>query len=282
VSFTTTVAVNTSLADLDDSLSALLRRELQATGFDSIAVAFDTPNREWAATVSQPTINLFLYELRENRTRRQAQWGAGNGGAERRTEVRPPVWLDACYTLTAFSRAVEDEHRLLSQAISTLAAFPELPQNVLQSTTLSALHQEFGPFKSRLGDPRQDAVPDFWASIGGPYKLSLNYIVTLPFPSGAVLQRGRPVSTRQLNVADRSAPRGGLEEHLTVGGIVVDLDGQPVPGAWAFLQELGRACATDASGRFSFNHVKPGTYVVDVRAADGREGHDSIAVQALR
>jgi Pvc16 N-terminal domain len=196
VQFTLDVTLNTSLADLDDALSLLLRRELAATGFQEVNIAFEAPNREWAASVTQPTLNLFLYDLRENQQRRAAQWERGEVQG-RRKETRPPLWLDASYTLTAWARAAQDEHRMLSQAISTLQRYPELPEDVLSSEQTGQLRR-LGPLRTRLGDPQLDANADFWTAIGGPYKLSFHYIVTIPFPSGAVLHRGPPVRTPQL------------------------------------------------------------------------------------
>jgi Pvc16 N-terminal domain len=196
VQFTLDVTLNTSLADLDDALSLLLRRELAATGFQEVGIAFEAPNREWAASVTQPTLNLFLYDLRENQQRRAAQWERGEVQG-RRNETRPPLWLDASYTLTAWARAAQDEHRMLSQAISTLQRYPELPEDVLSSEQTGQLRR-LGPLRTRLGDPQLDANADFWTAIGGPYKLSFHYIVTIPFPSGAVLYRGPPVRTPQL------------------------------------------------------------------------------------
>lgn len=194
--FTVDVTLNTSLADLDDALSLLLRRELATTGFQEVGIAFESPNREWAASVTQPTLNLFLYDLRENQQRRAAQWERGEAQG-RRNETRPPLWLDASYTLTAWARAAQDEHRMLSQAISTLQRYPELPEDVLGPEQTSQLRR-LGPLRTRLGDPQLDANADFWTAIGGPYKLSFHYIVTIPFPSGAVLHRGPPVRTPQL------------------------------------------------------------------------------------
>lgn len=194
--FTVDVTLNTSLADLDDALSLLLRRELEATGFQEVGIAFEAPNREWAASVTQPTLNLFLYDLRENQQRRAAQWERGEIQG-RRNETRPPLWLDASYTLTAWARAAQDEHRMLSQAISALQRYPELPEDVLGLEQTSQLRR-LGPLRTRLGDPQLDANADFWTAIGGPYKLSFHYIVTIPFPSGAVLHRGPPVRTPQL------------------------------------------------------------------------------------
>lgn len=272
----TTVAPNTALADLDDALELLLRHELASTGFDGVAIAFDAPDREWAKALTQPTLNLFLYDLRENRQRRGAAW---DGGTEegRRVETRPPLWLDASYTLTAFSRAVQDEHRLLSQALTALSSYPDLPDDVLGGP-LAGAYQQFGALHTRVGHPRHDATPDFWTAVGGPYKLSFHYIVTLPFPSGSILHRGPPVQAQRVAVGDRRTRRPDLEERSRVAGSVVNADGSGAAEVWVTLRDLGRMCETDSLGRFSFTGVPSGSHAVRARDRSGREAGGTLQI----
>ncbi|HWF72799.1 MAG TPA: Pvc16 family protein [Solirubrobacteraceae bacterium] len=273
----TTVAPNTALADLDEALEFLLRRELASTGFEGVAIAFDAPDREWSKALTQPTLNLFLYDLRENRQRRAAAWdGATEDG--RRIETRPPLWLDASYTLTAFSRAVQDEHRLLSQALTALSSYPDLSGNVLGDSPFASVCQQFGPLHTRVGHPGHDATPDFWTAVGGPYKLSFHYIVTVPFPSGAVLHRGPPVRVQHLGVGDRLTRRPDLEERSRVAGTAVEADGSPVADVWVTLRDLGRVCETDRLGHFSFIGVPPGSHPVLARDRSGRETEATLEV----
>ena len=68
---TVDVPLNTMLADLDETLRVLLKRELGRHGFDGVDVAFDAPAREWSSQLSSPTVNLFLYDLRESTENRQ-------------------------------------------------------------------------------------------------------------------------------------------------------------------------------------------------------------------
>ena len=54
------IPINTMLADLDAALRRMLKAELGRHGFGGVNVVFDAPTRDWAATVSGPTVNLFL------------------------------------------------------------------------------------------------------------------------------------------------------------------------------------------------------------------------------
>ncbi|MCB0014294.1 MAG: DUF4255 domain-containing protein, partial [Anaerolineales bacterium] len=51
--------------ELEEALRQLLIQEIPITDGE-IEIAFDQPKREWSARLSRPTINLFLYDVREN------------------------------------------------------------------------------------------------------------------------------------------------------------------------------------------------------------------------
>src|SRR5215216_1131817 len=109
------VPLNTMLADLDETLRSLLKRELERHGFDGVEIAFDAPAREWSSQLSSPTVNLFLYDLRESQEDRPNEWMNERGSNGQAREVRPPMIMECSYAVTAWTHAVEDEHRLLSQ-----------------------------------------------------------------------------------------------------------------------------------------------------------------------
>src|SRR5215469_9930545 len=113
------VPLNTAIADLDESLRTLLRRELDRHGFEGVEVAFDAPSKEWSGRLTVPTVSLFLYDLR------QSTEGSTNVPTEQRGNgntimVSPPFRLDLTYAVTAWAKAVQDEHRLLSQVLAIL------------------------------------------------------------------------------------------------------------------------------------------------------------------
>src|SRR4029079_329765 len=124
------VPLNTMLADLDETLRVMLKRELARHGFDGVDVAFDAPAREWSSQLSGPTVNLFLYDIRESGDYRPTEWQTDMSNGNHR-EVRPPMIMECSDGVTGWSRAVEDEHRLLSQVLAVLFAFPELPGDAL-------------------------------------------------------------------------------------------------------------------------------------------------------
>src|SRR4051794_40345173 len=99
------VPLNTMIADLDESLRTLLQRELGRHGFDGVEVAFEAPAREWSSQLAAPTINVFLYDLRESteHRHRMIEEQRKNNGA---FETRPPLMLECSYAMTAWTQAV--------------------------------------------------------------------------------------------------------------------------------------------------------------------------------
>ncbi len=126
------------IRDLDRTLEQLLRSELAGIDANQLEISFAQPSGEWVSRRGgRLTVNLFLYDVRENAALRRHQWQQGqeaaNGGA--RTGAvslkRTPLLLDCFYLVSAWSGADEtkrafDEHELLSLTIRALARYPVL------------------------------------------------------------------------------------------------------------------------------------------------------------
>ncbi len=216
------VPLNTMLADLDETLRVLLKRELARHGFDGVEVAFDAPARDWSSQLSGPTVNLFLYDLRESHEFRPTEWGEDRSNGRHR-EVRPPMIMECSYAVTAWTQAVEDEHRLLSQVLGVLFAFPQLPVDAL-SGRLPETAQRYA-IEGKIGQPKSDGKADFWSAVGGQYKASLDYVVTLACESGVAYERGPEVRTQTMGARIADAPASTITEMHRFGGKVVDADG---------------------------------------------------------
>jgi hypothetical protein len=267
-----TVANNTTLADLDETLRALLKRELSPRHPD-VDIKFDAPNKEWSAALTIPTINAFLYDLRASKDHRPVEWKVEKRPNNTR-EHRPPLMLEASYAISVWTRAVEDEHRLLSQVLAILNAYPELPQDVLTG----GLADQPYPLATRLAQPKADGKTDFWASVGGAYKASLDYTVTLACPSGMTLERGPEVRTQTVRVVQSDGPGSTVLELHRVGGTVSSPAGEPIANAWVVIPDAGQWTATTAEGRFAFNRLTPGEYECVVRSPNGEEARGELIV----
>lgn len=273
------VPLNTMLADLDESLRGLLKRELGRHGFDGVDVVFDAPTKEWAAGLSSPTVDLFLYDLQESTEKRDPEWGEQRSNGEA-IESRPPLRVDASYAVTAWTREVEDEHRLLSQVLAVLYAYPTLPDDAL-SGRLADGTQPF-PLETEVAQRKGEDKSDFWTSIGGQYKASIDYVVTVACPSGTTMTRGPEVRTQTIRLRDSAGGPRTIEELHRIGGVVRDAGGEPLENAWVVLADQGVWTASGAGGRFRFDRLRAGEYRVVARTADGREAEAELTVPGTK
>src|SRR3954462_10296613 len=188
------VPLNTCLADLDEALRTLLRRELERHGFEGVEIAFDAPATDWSAKLTNPTVNLFLYDLRENIA--QADTTPRDIRVNGNTfTAPPPLRLEVTYSVTAWTKAVEDEHRLLSQVLAILFSHPSLPADLLAGRLGSA--SVYRGIQAEVGRPKEEKA-DFWTSVGGRYKASIDYAVKLEVESGVTFTRGPEVRTQTM------------------------------------------------------------------------------------
>jgi hypothetical protein len=260
------VPFNTAIADLDDVLRAMLERELARHGFEGVEVACDAPSREWSGKLTHPTVNLFLYELREAADRAElTPTEVRENGVAR--IVAPPLRLECSYAVTAWTQAVQDEHRLLSQVIAILVAHRRLPGELL------AEHPAGGRLRdaeTAVGRPREGKA-DFWTSVGGQYKPSVDLSVQLAIESGAAVVRGPQVRMQTLRAALSERPVATVSELHRLGGVVLDRDGEPAAEAWVALPETGRWTVSDRDGHFVFDRVQAGEHEVLVLTTRGAE-----------
>ncbi|MET9256802.1 DUF4255 domain-containing protein [Streptomyces sp. NPDC003717] len=175
-------------------VDAALRRLLSESGMEAsgVEVVLDAPTREWAAGRGAPTLSLFLYDIREDPTRR------ASGGHELYDEDghvvarrAPARWFELTYLVTAWASRPQDEHRLLSQALACLTAHDMLPPALLTGT-LAELGLTVGldGGGSGLDAP---AASDVWSALGGELKASLGVRVRAPL-AGTVAAAGPPVT----------------------------------------------------------------------------------------
>jgi hypothetical protein len=170
--------------DLDDTLKELLVQKvpIDATKVD---IKFEMPDKEWAKGVPKPTINLFLYDIRENHELRSNERYLSREGANG-SVTRAPARVDLTYLITAWTSDVVDEHKLLGDLLKTLLRYPILPAEVLKGQIVN----QSLPLRAWIAQPdRTPNVWDFWGALDGRLKAGISYVVTLavePFPPEAV------------------------------------------------------------------------------------------------
>jgi hypothetical protein len=98
-------------------LRELLNSEIPISKSE-IEISFDRPTRDWSGRLSRPTLNLFLFDIRERKDLRDDVPVVSqneNGMAVRQT---PPRRIDLTYLVTVWIKEIEDEHRILALGLS--------------------------------------------------------------------------------------------------------------------------------------------------------------------
>ncbi len=126
------------IKDLDETLKELLRQKylIPENQTGQIDILFERPDKEWEHKVTKRTINLFLYDIRENlQLRVNERYLARNGATG--TETYAATRIDFTYLISVWSKAeaaeVEEEHLILGKVLTTLLGYPILPQTARQA-----------------------------------------------------------------------------------------------------------------------------------------------------
>jgi hypothetical protein len=170
------------LDDLDKTLQQLLERELPKNITDQVTITFAAPGDQFPPpSVTLPAINLFLYDVQENRDLRSTDCMVEGNLRGQGVKTGPPARIDCSYLITAWASEgspapSEDEHRILGEAMRILLRHPTVPSEVLQGELAS---QEPPIPTVALQPGRLQAIGEFWQAIGGKPKLALNYTATI-------------------------------------------------------------------------------------------------------
>ena len=116
------------IGEIDDAIRALVK------GSDGIAadidIALDAPTKDWAARRNAPTVDLFLYDIREDTRRREygfSEQRDDHGVVTHRTPA--PRYFKLSYLVTAWTQRPDDEHRLLDALLRCFLRFDAIPES---------------------------------------------------------------------------------------------------------------------------------------------------------
>jgi hypothetical protein len=226
--------------EVDELLEKLVKRD--ALNGSAVELVFDAPTKDWVARRNAPTVNLYLYDIREDLQRRVPAWEDARGEDGRTVDRQlPPRRFKLSYLVTAWTQRPEDEHRLLSALLSCFIRNPMLKVHELEGT----LAEPDLPVYIDVGQPpSQDrSLADVWSALGGELKPSLDVVVTAPIavkrsaPIGPLVLAGPSIGVTAgsgpvevISGRRRRAPAGGgepLPEELVPAP---DAGEEPKPG----------------------------------------------------
>lgn len=227
------------------ALDRLLRADGHIEPLDA-DVSFERPADEWVSSLIRPTVDFFLFDIRENTERRETnlQLHFKDGRAVKRL---PPRRIDLWYMVSVLTTEVADEHELLWRVLGTLLKHEQWPNGLLPDDLLPQDQGISGRLAS--ADESRSSLFDVWSAIGARPRPALCYVLTAPldlvrtFESPLVLTR-----TARLHrlAAGASAPR--VATHI--GGVVRDGSGRPLTSVLVSPVGSARASRTDGDGRY--------------------------------
>jgi len=148
---------------VDEGLARLLRAKIPLPA-NVADVSFAPPTVHWAATISRPTVSLFLYEVKPSE--RPGQAIVRRLGPDGRSQRRlPSPVLEMNYLVSAWAADPLAEHQLLGEVINLLVAHPILPDECLPGDATSPVQLIFS------GD-ENNPMRDIWRAAGGQQRAS--------------------------------------------------------------------------------------------------------------
>ena len=254
-----------------NELSQVLRNMLDDTGLPeplrSAQIELDHPTDTYTPAGGLRTINIFLYDVRENVELRSNEPTIERLNGQARI-TRPPLRIECSYLITAWpdgsgQASLLQEHQLLSQVLQAFSRFSTIPASFLAGTSLATQEPSLPILTAQAGELKSPA--EFWSALGSRLRPSLTVIVTIsiqPFDSQLV-----PIAiSKELNFEPLENP-ASQEEAFEIAGRVTDAASLPVADASLLIVELGLTTRTSADGLFSIGLIRAGTYTLRAEKA---------------
>lgn len=269
------------IADLDRTLENLLNAEL-AIENGEIDVKFEQPTREWSARLSRPTINLFLYDMRENNVLRQHQWERvmqqNSAGRNSVTQKRTPFRIDCLYMLTAWAPEIQDEHMMLAHAMMALFRHPTLPDQHFAGELKKQ------PFKltAKLASHDKLTNPaELWGAMDNVMRPSISYMITLAMDPWTTITTS---AVRSFTLTEgQTEPRAGelLEgtavSQTTIGGTIRKGD-EPQSDLQIAIKGTGCFATSDKDGHYILANTPLGQQTLVIWTENNKPIEKSITI----
>lgn len=193
--------------DLDRSLENLLKNALPPELVSQVSISFAPPDGSFPPpSVALPAIDLFLYDVRENRDLRDGEWRLESQSDGTVVRKVPPVRVDCSYLITTWpsgssTTPAQDEHRLLGEVMKALLRNATLPVEAL-AESLKGQQQPL-PVSS-LQPGRLQSLSELWQALGGKPKAALNYTVTIGVEPGLAVKVEPPAREKVLKLRQKT------------------------------------------------------------------------------
>jgi hypothetical protein len=167
-------------------------------------IAFERPTESYNPNTR--TINLFLYDIRENTELRsnESVIVRQNGIA---TISRPPLRVSCSYLVTAWiesgvagEQAILNQHQLLGEVLKVFSRMPTIDEKFLQGDLKNSL------YPVSLVTAQTDLIrnpSEFWSAIGGKLRPSFTITATIAIAQDIEPVQEHLVSSKQITLNEK-------------------------------------------------------------------------------
>ncbi len=228
-----------------------------------VDVRFDAPRREFVQALTRPTLDFYLFDVRENTELRHSDPTSNRSNGVPSFRL-PPRRFDLRFLVSALTTQVEDEQLLLWHALAVLLKHSTYPADVTPQSVAS-----LEPTVSAQVRPpdEDDQIRELWSAFDVHPRPALVYVVTAPLDLDIVFESPL-VYTRTARYRAAHDRLRSMESMVHIGGEVRNARGDVVPGAQVSV--AGRSSApsrTDEQGRFVIVSVPEGKVTLEVARA---------------
>jgi hypothetical protein len=266
--------------DLSKTLQAILDDPALKNSYPELLAAqivFDQPVESFSP--AQTSLNLFLYDIRENMELRSNEPMVNRLNDQRAVIQRPPLRVVCSYLVTAWpvggTETVLQGHQLLGQALQVLSSFPVIPDKYLAGALKT--QQPKIPLLVAKSDGMKDPS-EFWTALGNKLRPSLTVSATIcldkaePNAEEAALVHMHDIILGERNPAvERSLKPLTRSEGYRIGGTIKDNSGMPVQGVSIRLAGTSLMTQTDSDGRYTLGLLLPGEYSLEVQKGNTKK-----------
>lgn len=271
------------IKDLSNSLKAFLKGEAAAgSELKAATISLGAPNADWRGHGSGLVLDVYLYQVTENKELRTNERHPRPNPDGTTTVVQAPARVECAYVISAWNFATagagttaepeEQEHRLLSQALAVLLRNPTVPRDYLVGLAKQALDLPVVTAEPGTGIGTSG---EYWGSFETYLRPTVDCRVTLALDLLRDLT-GPTVTTVEIRPAANAIGAGHAADdaRYMIGGVVraATPAAPPVRDAWVLIVETGRTVVTDEFGRFVAGCLPGGPVTLVARAVGYREG----------
>jgi hypothetical protein len=252
------------IRDLSQTLRVLLQSDVPAE-LASAQIVFDHPTEQFKPT--QTTVNLFLYDLRENLEFRNNETLMTRRDGQAILQAAP-LRLSCSYLVTVWTVGASgdeqflQEHRLLGQVFHCLARHPTIPGDLLQGSLRG--QEPPLPLTTSPIDTLK-SFGEFWTALGNRLRPSISVTATLSMQTAPAQEAVSIVSIVDTQLESQRSPVNRSDfllrnpvvqsETFQIGGVLTMPNMEDLNRTTITLVELGYITKPKPNGQYKFGNI---------------------------